>query len=81
MHHLDSSDVASLPMPAAVLAISGTGDGLFDIDGGKHGFARLSARDAEAGLGGRFRGRFHDAPHEVDAEMQWESWDWPRHWL
>jgi dienelactone hydrolase len=79
--HLDYPDVASLAMPASLLVISGTRDGLFALDGVKHCFAKLSSCYAKAGVPERFRGRLYDAPHEFNAAMQREAWDWLARWL
>jgi dienelactone hydrolase len=79
--HLDYPDVAALAMPASLLVINGTRDGLFDLDGVKHCFAKLSSCYAKAGVPERFRGRLYDAPHEFNAAMQREAWDWLARWL
>jgi dienelactone hydrolase len=81
MRHLDYPDVASLAMPAALLVINGAKDGLFDLDGVRGCFAKLSACYAKAGVAERFQGRLYEAPHEFNAEMQQEAWDWLARWL
>lgn len=73
---LDYPDVASLAMPARLLVINGSRDSLFDLDGVRHCFAKLSSCYAKAGLADRFRGRLYDAPHEFNAAMQEEAWRW-----
>ena len=81
MHHLDYPDVASLAMPAPLLVINGTKDGLFDLLGVRSSFDKLSACYAKAGVPDRFRGRFYDTPHEFNAEMQAEAWEWLEKWV
>jgi dienelactone hydrolase len=81
MHHLDYPDVASLAIPSALLVINGRRDGLFDLDGVRSSFAKLSACYAKAGVPERFRGRLYDAPHEFNEAMQREAWDWLARWL
>ena len=81
MRHLDYPDVASLAIPAAMLVINGTKDGLFDLDGVRGCFTKLAACYAKAGVAERFRDRLYDAPHEFNAEMQQEAWDWLARWL
>jgi dienelactone hydrolase len=76
MRHLDYPDIASLAIPAALLVINGAKDGLFDLDGVRGCFAQLFACYAKAGLAERFRGRLYAAPHEFNAEMEQEAWDW-----
>jgi dienelactone hydrolase len=81
MRHLDYPDVASLAIPSALLVINGTKDGLFDLDGVRGCFAKLSACYAKAGVPEKFRGRLYDTPHEFNAEMQQEAWGWLARWL
>lgn len=81
MHCLDYPDVASLTMPAALLAINGTRDGLFELDGVRKCFEKLRACYSKAGVAERFRGRFYDTPHEFNSAMQEEAWQWLEKWL
>jgi hypothetical protein len=74
--YLDYPDVTSLAMPSPLLVINGSRDGLFDLDGVRRCFDKLSACYAKAGVADRFRGRLYDAPHEFNAEMQQEAWRW-----
>ncbi len=79
--HLDYPDVASLAMPSALLAINGTQDALFNLEGVRASFAKLSACYAKAGVPDRFRGSFYDTPHEFNSQMQTEAWEWLARWL
>jgi hypothetical protein len=81
MRHLDYPDVASLAIPSALLVINGTKDGLFDPDGVRGCFTKLAVCYAKAGVAERFRGRLYEAPHEFNAEMQREAWDWLARWV
>jgi dienelactone hydrolase len=81
MRYLDYPDVASLAIPSALLVINGSKDGLFDLDGVHKCFTKLSACYAKAGAGEKFRGRLYDTPHEFNAEMQREAWEWLARWL
>src|SRR6266478_2446804 len=78
---LDYPDVAALAMPAALLVINGSQDRLFDLDGVRACFDKLTACYAKAGVPGRFRARLYDTPHEFNVEMQAEAWAWLRRWL
>jgi len=78
---LDYPDVASMAMPTPLLVINGTKDGLFNLDGVKASFAKLSACYEKAGAPDHFRGSFYDTPHEFNADMQAEAWEWLRRWL
>ena len=79
--HLDYPDVASLAMPAALLVINGSRDGLFHTDGVKAAFEKLTACYEKAGLPDRVRTRLYEAPHEFNAEMQAEAWAWLKKWV
>jgi dienelactone hydrolase len=81
MRFLDYPDVAALAMPAALLVINGSRDRLFDLDGVRGCFAKLAACYQKAGLGEKVRTRLYDTPHEFNAAMQAEAWDWLARWL
>jgi dienelactone hydrolase len=49
MQHLDYPDVAALAMPAALLVINGSRDGLFDLEGVKRCLAKLTAVESRSG--------------------------------
>ncbi len=73
---LDYPDVVSLAMPAALLVISGSLDGLFAPEGVRRSFDKLRACYAKAGVPDRLRTRTYDTPHEFNVEMQAEAWEW-----
>jgi hypothetical protein len=79
--HLDYPDVASLAMPSALLVINGSKDLLFDLDGVRASFDKLRACYKKAGAAEKFRARLYDTPHEFNADMQAEAWDWLQKWL
>jgi hypothetical protein len=68
--------VASLAMPRPMLFQSGSRDGLFDLEAIKASFAKLEACYAKAGVPERCRTRLYDSPHQFNAEMQAEAWEW-----
>ncbi len=74
--HLDYPDVASIAMPRPVLYMSGSQDGLFNLDAVKASFATLNACYAKAGVPERCRTRLYDSPHQFNLEMQAEAWAW-----
>ena len=74
--HLDYPDVASIAMPRPLLLMSGSKDGLFNLDGVKASFAKLNACYAKAGVPDRCRTRLYDSPHQFNDEMQAEAWAW-----
>lgn len=79
--HLDYPDVTALAMPSALLVINGSKDTLFAPEGVRAAFAKLTACWQKAGVPDKLRVRLYDAPHEFNAEMQQEAWDWLRKWL
>jgi dienelactone hydrolase len=81
MRYLDYPDVAALALPAALLVINGSKDGLFDLDGVKACFAKLNACYRKAGVAEKCATRLYDAPHEFNAVMQAEAWDWLKKWV
>src|SRR5262249_35412162 len=76
MKYMDYPDVASMAMPAALMVINGSKDTLFELDGVRSCFDKLSACYKKAGVAERFKGRLYDTPHEFSREMQVEAWDW-----
>jgi dienelactone hydrolase len=78
---LDYPDVASLAMPAALLVINGSKDELFELDGVRSCFDKLQACYKKAGVPERVRTHLYDAPHEFNAEMQAEAWEWLAKWV
>lgn len=79
--YLDYPDVASLAIPSALLVINGSRDGLFELGGVRACFDKLTACYRKAGVPDRLRVLLYDAPHEFNAEMQAEAWDWLRKWV
>ncbi len=75
---LDYPDVASLAMPSALLVINGRKDTLFDPSGVRACFDKLAACYKKAAVPDRVRTRLYDTPHEFNAEMQAEAWEWLR---
>src|SRR5262245_52082532 len=74
--YLDYPDVASLAMPAALLVINGSKDGLFELDGVRACFEKLGACYRKAGVPEKVRTRLYDTPHEFNSEMQGDAWEW-----
>ena len=79
--YLDYPDIASLAMPRALLVINGSQDGLFDLEGVRACFDKLNAGYKKAGAPEKCRTRLYDTPHEFNAQMQAEAWEWLRRWL
>jgi dienelactone hydrolase len=79
--YLDYPDVASLAMPSALLVINGRKDTLFDLEGVRASFDKLTACYKKAGVPEKLRVRLYDTPHEFNAEMQAEAWDWLKKWV
>jgi dienelactone hydrolase len=79
--YLDYPDVAALAMPSALLVINGSQDALFDLDGVRASFAKVEAAYDKAGFRQKVRTRLYDTPHQFNAEMQTEAWQWLRQWV
>ena len=47
----------------------------------RRSFAKLRACYRKAGAPEKFRARLYDAPHEFNAAMQAEAWDWLGKWV
>ena len=73
---LDYPDVASLAMPSPLLVINGSKDTLFDQTGVRASFDKLTACYKKAGITEKLKVRLYDTPHEFNAEMQAEAWEW-----
>jgi dienelactone hydrolase len=80
-HLMDYPDVASMAMPRSLLVINGSKDGLFDLGGVQHCFEKLNACYKKAGVPERIKTRMYDTPHEFNAEMQAEAWEWLKRWV
>jgi dienelactone hydrolase len=79
--YLDYPDVATLGMPAALLIINGSRDQLFDLEGVRHSFNKITACYKKAGIAKKVRARFYDTPHEFNSDMQAEAWKWLEKWV
>jgi dienelactone hydrolase len=81
MRLMDYPDVASLAMPSALLVINGSRDPLFEPAGVQASFTKLASCYAKADVREKLRTRLYDTPHEFNAEMQAEAWEWLRKWV
>jgi dienelactone hydrolase len=79
--YLDYPDVASLAAPSALLVINGSKDSLFDPDGVRAAFHKLTACYRKAGSPEKLSVHLYNTPHEFNAEMQAEAWAWLARWL
>jgi dienelactone hydrolase len=81
MREMDYPDVAALAMPRALLVINGGKDALFEPAGVRASFDKLHRGYAKAGVPEKLRTRLYDSPHEFNAEMQAEAWQWLGRWV
>ena len=79
--YLDLPDLAALIAPRPVLAINGSRDRLFAPAGVEAAFEKIEQCYQKAGARDRQRCRLYDAPHQFNAEMQAEAWEWIRRWM
>jgi dienelactone hydrolase len=78
---MDYPDVAAMSVPRPLLVINGAKDWLFDLDGVHHCFEKLNACYTKAGAPDKIKTHLYDTPHEFNAEMQAEAWEWLRRWV
>jgi dienelactone hydrolase len=79
--YFDLPDLAALIAPRAVLVINGSRDHLFELEGVKAAFAKISRCYDKAGARERQRCSLYDAPHEFNLAMQAEAWEWVKRWM
>jgi dienelactone hydrolase len=79
--YLDFPDLAALIAPRSVLVINGSKDQLFPLDAVKAAFSKIERCFRKAGAPDHQRCRFYDAPHQFNAEMQVEAWEWLERWI
>jgi dienelactone hydrolase len=79
--YMDYPDVATLAMPTPLLVINGKKDGLFEPAGVQHAFEKINRAYKKAGIPDRVKTSMYDAPHEFNAEMQREAWEWVKRWV
>jgi len=78
---LELSDVMSIGMPGAFMLMQCAQDALFPLSGMQATCERVAAIYAKAGLSERFACHFYDVPHQFNAQMQDEAFDWLDRWL
>jgi dienelactone hydrolase len=76
--YLDLPDIAGLIAPRHVVFMNGSKDGLFQQDGLKAAYSKIGQIYQKAGAAERQSCRLYNVPHEFNAEMQAEAWDWLR---
>ena len=74
--YLDLPDLAALIAPRSVLVINGSRDQLFPPEGVAAAFDKIERCFRKADAPDRQRCRLYDAPHQFNAEMQADAWDW-----
>jgi dienelactone hydrolase len=79
--YLDLPDLAALIAPRAVLVINGSRDRLFAPSGVEAAFTKIEQCYRKAGARDRQRCQLYDAPHQFNAPMQAEAWEWIRRWV
>jgi len=74
--YLDWPDVATLTAPRPLLVQQCAQDALFPPEGMKDAVKQIAAGYKKAGAEERFRGAFHDVPHQFTRAMQKEAFAW-----
>ena len=78
---LDLPDLAALVAPRSLMVINGSRDTLFHRDGVNAAFEKIAACYRKAGAQDHQKVRLYDAPHEFNADMQGEAWEWLKRWI
>jgi dienelactone hydrolase len=81
LRYLDLPDLSALIAPRPVLFMNGSRDTLFNQEGLKAAYGKIHQCYEKAGVPGRQACRLYDVPHEFNAEMQAEAWQWLRKWI
>lgn len=74
--YLDWPDIASMMAPKPLMVQQCNQDRLFPPAGMKESVAKIAAVYTKAGVKERFAGRFYEAPHIFNKQMQDEAFDW-----
>jgi dienelactone hydrolase len=74
--YLDYPDLAALIAPRSLLVINGSKDQLFPREGVSAAFEKIDRCFRKAGAADRQQCRLYDAPHEFNARMQADAWEW-----
>ncbi len=79
---LDHPDIATLAAPACAIFVQNCAqDRLFTRAGMDSAAEKIRAVYADLRRPERFRSKFYDVPHQFNAEMQNEAFDWLEKWL
>ncbi len=74
--HLDHPDVASIACPKPMMFLCGGRDGLFPKQAIQDAFDRMREVWTSQGVSDRLVTRLYDAPHEFNAAMQDDAFQW-----
>jgi dienelactone hydrolase len=74
--YLDLPDFAALIAPRSVLVMNGAKDQLFPPEGVRAAFDKIERCFRKAGVPERQQCRLYDGPHEFNARMQMDAWEW-----
>lgn len=79
--YLDLPDIAGLTAPGAFFVQQCAQDDLFTKSGMEAACLRIESIYRGAGFEDRYRYRFYDNPHQFNAEMQEDAFEWLVGWL
>jgi hypothetical protein len=74
--YFDLPDISGLIAPRHVVFMNGLKDGLFQQDGLKAAYSKIEQIYRKAGVPERQSCRLYNVPHEFNAGMQAEAWEW-----
>ena len=79
--YFDLPDLAGLIAPRSLMVQMGSRDALFPVAAIQAAFDRIEACYRKAGAPDRQRCRLFDVPHEFNASMQREAWEFLKQWI
>jgi dienelactone hydrolase len=74
--YFDLPDLAALIAPRAAMVMMGSQDRLFPVAAMKAAFSKIEQCYRKAGTPDRQRCLMFDSPHQFNAEMQPQAWEW-----
>jgi dienelactone hydrolase len=79
--YFDMPDLAGLIAPRSVMAQMGSRDALFPVAAIQSAFRKIEDCYRKARAAERQRCRLYDVPHEFNASMQTDAWEWLKRWI
>jgi hypothetical protein len=79
--YFDLPDLSALIAPRAVMVLMGSQDRLFPTSAIEAAFVKIEQCYSKARSSTKQNCKLFDAPHEFNAEMQMQAWEWLKRWV